>query len=199
LAGALPLYLVKTPCVADTANSAHFGGQYSTLLDLSLLRLLNLLDNKEINTGSTGFVILARRAIVNGNDVKHSTQIRLIILVVLVVVIAAIPATIKLLREFTKLVNHRKLWLDFRCENIEMGWLSKRDAPGFDAWGENQLKDYLLDIGLSQGFRNSEEPPNGNASGVGLSSRSNRSGRSNKLSEEKAQPGIDVQGLFTIV
>ncbi|KIJ45476.1 hypothetical protein M422DRAFT_59699 [Sphaerobolus stellatus SS14] len=194
LAGALPLYLLRTPCVAESAPSEQFGGQYSTLHDLSLLRLLNLLDDKNITT--TGISSFAKRAIVDGTNLRHFTEVRLIILAVLVVAASSIPAAIKLLHEFTKLVNYRKLWIEYKCDNVEMAWLRKADTMCFDGWGENQIKDYLTDIGLSQGFRNGSEA-NGNSSGVGMNGRSQRS-YANRVAEEKPLPEIDIQSLFTI-
>ncbi|EEB95408.1 hypothetical protein MPER_05627, partial [Moniliophthora perniciosa FA553] len=44
LAGALPLYLINTPCLAKQPTTSEFGGSYSVLQDLSLMRLLELLD-----------------------------------------------------------------------------------------------------------------------------------------------------------
>ncbi|KAL1738749.1 hypothetical protein HDZ31DRAFT_16821, partial [Schizophyllum fasciatum] len=46
LAGCLPLYLASLPCLADYSQ-ARYGGAYSTLQDLSLMRLLRMLDSGE--------------------------------------------------------------------------------------------------------------------------------------------------------
>lgn len=51
LAGMLPLYMVTTPCLASSAPSPEYGGMYSTLQDLSLLRVLQLLDSGEVHVG----------------------------------------------------------------------------------------------------------------------------------------------------
>ncbi|KAJ7429302.1 hypothetical protein B0H11DRAFT_1627302, partial [Mycena galericulata] len=47
LAGALPLYMVSMPCLADLPSSAKFSGAYSTLEDLmiSLIRLLRAIES----------------------------------------------------------------------------------------------------------------------------------------------------------
>ena len=52
LAGLLPLYLVNTPCLAQSIPQARFGGIYSVLQDLSLLRLLHLHEDENITTSS---------------------------------------------------------------------------------------------------------------------------------------------------
>ncbi|KAF8587371.1 hypothetical protein K439DRAFT_1630859 [Ramaria rubella] len=208
LGGALPLYLVDTPCVADTIPTAKFGGQYSTLQDLSLFRLLNLLTNENINTaaGPFGEPNLFPRATVDGTNVTRNTEVRLIVLTVLVVALAALPALYKLLREFTRLTNYRKRWIDVKCGGIEMGWLGEGRARGFHGWGENQLKEFLIKAGLSTGFKNDGEQRQGFA-GVGANGRSARASSAERTArddnsspgeEEKARPEIDLQGLFTV-
>jgi hypothetical protein len=87
---------------------------------------------------------------------------------------------------------------------MEIGWLSKDDAPGFSGWGENQLKEYIIKIGLSRGFKNSDRCRGGFA-GVGANGRSagiRYAGRidesPSREGEEHTKPEIDIQGLFTI-
>lgn len=195
LGGALPLYLVGTPCIAESSPTINLGGQYSTLQDLSLLRLLNLLQSNHIMTGQR-FTSPSIRTIVNGKDVTSSTKLRMLILTVLVIVVAAIPAIFKLLHEFSKLINHYHLWDFYVCENTEMAWLSKRHAPGFEGWGENQLKDFLISVGLSKGFNKSDRPK-GTSSSTNARTRRNRS-TTMSSDEDKARLDIDIHGLFTI-
>jgi hypothetical protein len=140
--------------------------------------------------------------------VTRNTEIRLIVLAVLVVVVAAIPAIFKLLHEYTRLVNYRRRWIDVRCDGLEMGWLSKTHARGFDGWGESRLKEFLIKTGLSKGFKNGGEPREGFA-GVGAGGGGpggwlgGRMGRDESRTpppgeEEKARPEVDLQGLFTV-
>ncbi|KAF8527839.1 hypothetical protein BU17DRAFT_73534 [Hysterangium stoloniferum] len=207
LCGALPLYLVDTPCVADSAPSIQLGGQYSTLQDLSLLRLLNLLAHDSIGSANGGLDLsgaLSPRVTVDGRDATHRTEIRLMVLTILVVVVAAFPAVFKLLREYTRLINYRRHWIEVKCGGIEIGWLSKADAPGFSGWGENQLKEYIIKVGLSRGFKNSDRSREGFA-GVGANGRSagiRYAGRTedgfSREGEEETKSEIDLQGLFTI-
>ena len=197
--GALPLYLVATPCLAAAAPPPRFGGQYSTLQDLSLLRLLDLLRDTDIGG--------APRATVDGRDVTRNTEIRLIVLAVLAVAVAAVPAVVKLLYEYSRLVDYRRRWIAVRCDGLELGWLARARAPGLDGWGETRLKDFLIKTGLSRGFKNSGVPREGFA-GVGANGRSTEglsAGRDARdrshtppRGEEEAVPEVDLQGLFTV-
>ncbi|KAL0951690.1 hypothetical protein HGRIS_008366 [Hohenbuehelia grisea] len=154
LAGALPLYLVKTPCLADASSDTQssFGGAYSALQDLSLLRLLRLLDDGNITTmGNLNTRNLHSRMVVDGHDYAPQARTRLIIIVVLTLVVALLPALYKILKEFNNLVAYRRTWVDERCEGVDMGWISARRAPGFAGWGEKRIKDFLVKSGLSAG------------------------------------------------
>ena len=82
LAGALPLYLVNIPCIANTTPQASFGGLYSTLQDLSLLRLLQFIQN---DNGSSGNKSLLKR-VEDGEGISTNIRIRLVILTVFVIV-----------------------------------------------------------------------------------------------------------------
>ena len=174
LGGALPIYLVSTPCLARSAGDPQFTGVYSTIQDLSLLRLLQLLE--DTNTG----------------DLAPKARQRILILAVLTATVAVLPALYKILKEISNLVAFRKRWLEIRCADMEMGWLSARKAPGFAGWGEKRVKDYFVKIGLS--------------SSLGGPSRSNNRqqqfqlGRSRTFVQNFQGPGfeVDVQSLFTI-
>lgn len=169
LGGALPAYLVRTPCVAHVLGNDILGGRFSTMQDLSLFRLLVLLDH----------------------DVPTAPNIRTRIIIVgaLAVAVVVISASI-FLYEFNRIVIYRRRWLDIRCGGVEMAWLSLADARGFAGWNENALKDYLVKIGLSQGFKDDgANQSNTMASDFVLGERPLR----------RKDLEIDVQNLFSIV
>lgn len=204
LVGALPLYLINTPCLAQSTPPANFFGLYSTLQDLSVLRLLQLLENGDISTTSNN---LQRRLTVNGTDRAPNTRTRLIILTVFALVLVMLPAVYKLLKEFTRLVNYRKRWLEVRCRGMELGWLSAQHAPGFVGWGEKRLKDFIIKTGLSASLdRSAGIGVRGNMAGVGSGNRgqpmspsnTSRRQRSEMDDDEKAELDVDVASLFTI-
>jgi calcium permeable stress-gated cation channel len=184
LGGALPLYLVSTPCLANSGPQSSFGGVYSTLQDLSLLRLLRLLDNGNSPTSSNA---LRTRATVNGKDATKQVNTRLIVLTVLVLVVGLLPALWKILKEFNRVVAYRKRWIEVRCQGKDMGWLSARDAPGFVGWGEKKLKDFILKTGLSSSLeRNGEK------------SRKRQDDDAQLSHGEEAGLEVDIQSLFSI-
>jgi hypothetical protein len=177
LGGALPIYLVSTPCLAHSADDANFTGVYSTIQDLSLLRLLQLLEASSAST--------------NTDNQLSNARLRIVILAILAVFAATLPALYKILKEINNLVAFRRRWLEVRCEGKEMGWLSSRKAPGFAGWGEQRVKDYLFKIGLS--------------SSLGGSSRSNnrppqlsRQTQSYCQNPQDSVLEVDVQSLFTV-
>ncbi|KAG2358227.1 hypothetical protein BDR07DRAFT_1418255 [Suillus spraguei] len=187
LGGALPIYLVSTPCLAHSAGNPNFTGVYSTIQDLSLLRLLQLL---EANSASANTTYSALDAL-NGDNQASKARLRIVILAILAVFTATLPALYKILKEINNLVAFRRRWLEVRCEGKEMGWLSSRKAPGFAGWGEKRVKDYLVKIGLS--------------SSLGGSSRSNNrlpqfSRRTQSYCQNPQDPAfeVDVQSLFTV-
>jgi len=177
LGGALPIYLVSTPCLAHSAGDSQYTGVYSTIQDLSLLRLLQLLENNS--------------ASVNTEDQTPKVRLRILILAVLTVIVAVLPALHRILKEINNLVVFRRRWLEVRCEGMEMGWLSARKAPGLAEWGEQRVKDYLVKLGLS--------------SSLGGSSRFNNRQRQPQGRIQSYYPNsqdsgfeVDVQSLFTI-
>jgi calcium permeable stress-gated cation channel len=193
LGGALPLYLVDVPCLAQSAARNYTYGGYSAVHDLSLLRLLQLLDDREITTtidvqlGYSGQ--LTARAIVDGKDLKGNARIRIIILTALLIAFGLIPALWKILREFNTIANYRKRWAKVKCGDNEMGWLSASKAPGFVGWGEKRLKSYLLKTGLSSKLESGGE------------SRRERKERERRLVERTHSgegPEIDIESLFSI-
>ena len=204
LAGALPLYLINTPCLADVIPQGSFGGLYSTLQDLSVLRLLQLLDQGDVSTGSSSF---SRRAIDSNGVDTSNIKTRLIILTVFTLVLAMLPAQIKLMRQFLKLVKYRRHWLEVRCEGLELGWLSIDSAPGLANWGEKRIKEFLVKVGLSAsldkntGGIGTGGPMAGIGSGYRRRTQSERLGTSENKpisDDEKAALEVDVRSLFTI-
>lgn len=193
LGGALPLYLVDIPCLAQSAAHNYTYGGYSAIYDLSLLRLLQLLDDREITTKTEvqlgNSTQLTTRAIVDGKDLNGNARIRIIILTALLIALGVIPALWRILREFNTLVNYRKRWAKVKCGHSEMGWLSASKAPGFVGWGEKRLKSYLLKTGLSSKLESAGE------------SRRERKEREQRLVERTASgegPEIDIESLFSI-
>ncbi|KAG9092361.1 hypothetical protein FS749_015799, partial [Ceratobasidium sp. UAMH 11750] len=209
LVGALPLYLVDTPCLADYPH-ARFGGRVSSLQNLSLLRLLKMYDEGQtsINTG------LTRRAIVDGSDRTPAARTRLIVLTVLLIVFFALPALFKLLHEWTNVLACRRQWLD-SLDSVDIVWLPKDRAPGFEGWGEGRVKDLLVRCGLTSKLGGEGTRPRNRSGSLGLGrnqSRSpgpgrslggNGSGSGRTGDAERAQGGeggeIDVHGVFTVV
>ncbi|KAG8960047.1 hypothetical protein FRC03_007124 [Tulasnella sp. 419] len=186
LIAALPLYVASTPCWAESSPQIPYGGALNTLTDLSLLRLIKLMDNTRVSDPS-----LSRRAIVGDSDKKPNTRIRLIILTVLVLLLGVLPAMFKLIREFNAVVAYRKRWLEVHCANIEMGWLSLKDAPGFTGWGEGRIKDFLIKNGLSSGMNRARSPRTGRIT--------DSNGQvAEGGNEDNGRPDVDVHGLFTI-
>lgn len=187
LAGFLPLYMVNTPCLAHSIPQPRFTGVYSVLQDLSLLRLLHLLDAGQVTT-TTLSVALFPREIVDGTDEAPKARLRIIIATVLAIVLGLLPVLWKVLKEFNRTVAYRERWMEVRCQGFEMGWLSARRAPGFVGWGEKRLKDHLVKMGLSSCLDAADR-----------NARSRRRRRAQELNnEEQSNFEIDVQSLFSI-
>ncbi|OJT15945.1 hypothetical protein TRAPUB_13369 [Trametes pubescens] len=187
LAGFLPLYMVDTPCLAHSIPQPRFTGVYSVLQDLSLLRLLHLLDAGQVTTTSLRVAFFARE-VVDGTDEAPKARLRIIIATVLAIVLGLLPVLWKVLKEFNRTVAYRERWMEVRCQGFEMGWLSARRAPGFVGWGEKRLKDHLVKMGLSSCLDAADR-----------NARSRRRRRAQELNnEERSNFEIDVQSLFSI-
>lgn len=198
LGGALPLYMVDIPCLSDQNTTSTFGGGYTTLQDLSLARLLKLVDSGQVEvTNLITANTLHRRA--EPSDVSQNTRIRLIVLTVLVLVVSLLPALWKVMKEFTALVNYRKRWIQVKCEGLEMGWLSVRDAPGFAGWGEQRLKEFLKTAGLGTSLDGIVKSRTGSASRRARDRSPSRRGRSE---DQPLNPDdvneVDVHSVFSI-
>ena len=197
LGGVIPLYLINTPCNADFPSPAVFGqGGYSTLSDISLIRLLRLFDSGN----ATSEELFSRLSLLDDDDPFHA-HIRVIVLTILTILFGLLPALIAVVREFNAIVAYRRRWLQVRCQRKDLGWLSARKAPGFATWGEKQFKDYLVKIGLSSTLGDATKQ-NGN----GHRARA-RNGEKRTRRREEEQPlnlnddidaDVDVQSLFSI-
>ncbi|TFK41946.1 hypothetical protein BDQ12DRAFT_645286 [Crucibulum laeve] len=192
LAGALPLYLISTPCHAELPSPAVFGGGYSTLQDLSLLRLLRMFDTGNIKTTSLATVL--RRA---PADDPQNARVRIILLTIFTLVLGLLPALWKIIKEFNSLVAYRQRWLQTRCENKDLGWLSANKARGFTGWGEKRLKDYIIKIGLSSSLGNNGENGN-NTQRIGNRRRTRRPEEEPLNRYDDPHSEVDIQSLFSI-
>ena len=193
LAGALPLYLVATPCLAHLPPTARYTGALSTLQDLSLLRLLRLWDSGHETV--TSYHVLGTRATLAGTGTVSNLRIRMIILAVLTGLLAVLPAMYKILKEFNRMVAYRKRWITVRCQENEMGWLSVRRAPGFADWGEKRLKSFILKTGLSSSL---ETDAAKNETRRRLPRSRAQNGGSPHSSEEEGNREVDIHSLFSI-
>ena len=198
LAGALPLYLINTPCNASYPPSSIYSGGYSTLTDLSLLRLLRLIQSGNIT--SSNISTNERRALISNSDPYHS-RIRVIVLTAMVILLGVLPALIKIIREFNRVVAYRRRWLEVKCEGKDLGWLSARKATGFAGWGEKQFKDYLVKIGLSSSLGEAAKRNGGGArprNGEKRIRRREEERQPLNRPEETNNAEVDVQSLFSI-
>ncbi|KAG6919045.1 hypothetical protein DXG01_009755 [Tephrocybe rancida] len=195
LAGALPLYLVSTPCLADDGNVAAFGGTYSILQDLSLMRLLRLFDNGSVP--SSNLINLQARAGPSGDP--QNARVRVIVLTALTLLLGLLPALWKIIREFNRLVVFRKEFTEVRCEGKELGWLSAESAPGFVGWGEKRFKDFILKTGLSYSMESRNGRTDTRARNGNGERRNHRSEEMQPLTKtEEANVEVDIQSLFSI-
>jgi len=189
LAGALPLYMVSTPCVADSSPKVTYGGRTSTLTDLSLFRLLKMIDDRTVTTGDNPSTLM-KRAIIDGVNESPKARTRLIILTVLLILLGILPVLFKLYREFNTVLAYRIRWLDVQCAGVEMGWLSLSKTPGFTGWSEGRMKEFLLKNGLTSGLDRSRSPRGGRM----IESQADIA----YDAEESGESEIDIHGFFTI-
>jgi hypothetical protein len=219
LAVVLPLYLVQTPCLPTSDPQVNYGGRYGTLNDLSLLRLLRMLDNGSINTSSTQAskrnFIFKKRLIDNGKDLSGNAYARLIALCVILIVLAILPALWKLWKEFRKLAIYHKAWHEGRCERFEMAYLSsgtgnsallgtRGGAWGWRGWGEGKVKDFFRKSGLGGGSGLGNGGRGAATGRAALLSPEEKGGRRHRnqsspgSSEEKADAEVNVTSVFSV-
>ncbi|KAG8822531.1 hypothetical protein FRC17_009553 [Serendipita sp. 399] len=210
----LPLYMVETPCLPRSGPDIQYGGRYGTLQDLSVLRLLRMMDDGTLNPTSSKVGELWRRLVNNGRDLAPNAYGRLIGLCVIVIVLAILPALWKLWNEFRKLSNYNKAWNELRCEGFEMGYLScgtgnsiflgnRGGAWGWRGWGEGKVKAFFRQAGLGGGTGLRVEPikPGERAALAGPSEKHGRRHReqpSPGSSEERADAEINVTSVFSV-
>ncbi|KAF8183820.1 hypothetical protein K438DRAFT_1838672 [Mycena galopus ATCC 62051] len=204
LGGALPLYMVSTKCIADLPNTATFGGAFSTLEDLSLMRLLRAIDSGQYNVSTANLLHSPTRRSDAGtnsqvlkadNDPEH-LRARIIVLTVLVLVLALLPALWKIIKELNRLIAYRNRWAALRCEGKQLGWLSARKAPGFAGWGEQRVKDFVVKSGLSSGMQGGSVQTNGN--GNRRRREEAEGGDVEPNQEEKDALQVDITNIFSI-
>ena len=198
LGGALPLYLVNTPCNSDFPP-AIYGGGYSTLTDLSLLRLLRLFDSGQVSPSSVS--THTRRGLDSSSD-PYRVHVRVVVLAILTILLGVLPVLIKILREFNRIAEYRTRWLEVKCEGKDMAWLSARKAQAYATWGERQFKDYLVKIGLSTTLA---EQARRNHNDGGVRARNGQRVVRRREEEEPLtgrdnveKPEIDIESLFSI-
>jgi hypothetical protein len=198
LGGALPIYLVNTPCHTQLPVHVTFGGDYSSLQDLSLIRLLRIFDENHVP--ATNLNSLSRRALIGEEIDTWNARLRIIILTVIALILALLPALWAILRQFDIILDYRKRWLQIKCEGKDLGWLSAKDAPGFQTWGEKRFKSFIKNIGLTSGMDGDERDARHSRRNDGRSMR-----RKPKRREEEApsyglekDTEVDVQCLFSI-
>jgi len=217
LAIALPIYLVETPCLPTSDPQTQYGGRYGTLNDLSLLRLLRMLDSGQINGTSQAkrSSILWRRLLdQNGNDLAPDAYGRIIAICVIIVVLAIFPTLWKLWKEFNALAGYYKEWNQGRCENYEMAYLScgtgnsrllgnRGGAWGWRGWGEGKVKAFFRKAGLGGGS-GLRAGPVATTEGFDVPSPRENEGRRQRVqpspgsSEEKADAEVNITSVFSV-
>ncbi|KZT61296.1 hypothetical protein CALCODRAFT_447556 [Calocera cornea HHB12733] len=189
--GAIPLYTVGTPCLGETGVTSFYGGRLSSLTDLSVIRLLELLDADQAGS--------AEQRDIPGSTTSN-VRTRLIILAVLVLVLGVLPALWHLLREHTKLMRLRAAFELQKCAGIEVGWLAAKRAPGLQGMGERGVRGVLERTGVSM-----EEGARAAPGGAGPASAGGTATREGAVTGAEEGPApppereVDVQGVFTIV
>lgn len=202
LGGALPIYLVGLPCNTELPVHALFTGGYSTLQDLSLLRLLRLFDERNLQT--TNLDNLPRRALIGDENDPENARVRIIVLTAITLALGVLPALWKILHELNTLVEYRKRWLQVKCGGKDLGWLSVKDAPGFQNWGEKRLKNFIKKIGLTSGMDDDERDSRRARQNNGRAMHRNSGRRTRHKDEEVPLYGaednaeVDIQSLFSI-
>ncbi|KAM6498584.1 hypothetical protein JOM56_006532 [Amanita muscaria] len=190
LGGALPIYIINVPCSFVKATG-FFGGNTSILLELSILSLLHMFDASYFSFKS--LPPLVADAVY---DPQH-TRIRLIVITGLLLVVGLLPAIYLVLREFNNVVEHRRRWVELKCQGNELGWLSASRAPGFVGWGEQKLKKFIISSGLSSSLDTADHSN-------GFQSKRRRGSRRRRLNGtilsyvEEANLEVDIQMLFSI-
>ena len=221
---ALPIYMVNTPCVSSSTQPTY-GGRYGTLADLTILRLLKMLDKGTLETPDQHALALSKRArsLVHdvrrlhrrliderGQDLSGDAERRLITLCVIIVVIALLPALWHLWLEFSRLANYYDLWDKGRCEGVEMAYLScgtsnrwlsgnRGGAWGWRGWGEGQVKAFFRKAGLGGGpGMGGPTSKSTSAIDILLKDHEQRRKKDNVQADERAEVDINITGVFSV-
>lgn len=216
--------MINTPCVSSSTQPTY-GGRYGTLADLSILRLLKMLDNGTLSTVNQQAFALGRhaRSLVGdardlhrrmldqrGNDISGEAERRLIALCVIIVVLVLLPALWHLWREFSRLASYYDMWDKGRCEGVEMAylgcgtsnrWLSGKrgGAWGWRGWGEGQIKAFFRKAGLGSGpGMGGPISKSTSAIDVLLKDHDERRKKKNVEGNEKAEAEINITGVFSV-
>jgi len=154
-----------------------------------------------IDDQAIDFNVLSQRALIGDESDPQNVRLRVIVLTIIVLVLGLLPALWKILREYDTVATHRKRWLQIKCEGKDLGWLSGRDAPGFQNWGEKRFKNFIKKIGLTSGMDDDEQSKR-NARRTNGFPRSgfSRSSRDEELPLNGIDNNVevDIQSLFSI-
>lgn len=202
-----------------------YGGRYGTLADLSVLRLLKMLDKGTISTVNQQALTLVKhaRSLVNdvhdlhrrlldehGRDLSGDAERRLIALCVIVITLALLPALCMLWYEFSRLANYYDIWDKGRCEGVELAYLScgtsnhllsgnRGGAWGWRGWGEGQVKAFFRKAGLGSGpGLGGPTSKSTSAIDILLKGHEERRKKINLEGDEKAEPEINITGVFSV-
>lgn len=153
LAAFLPLYLVKTPCLAQTSPQSVYGGRLGTMTDLSIMRLLDSLDPAP--SYSADFQSLSRRALSSTTrPAINGARTRLIILLVILCLVVILPALWMIFTALKALALYRSTWLSKVCRGEEMWWFRFKvvrlgtTTQGWKTLGEAKVKEIAKQNGL---------------------------------------------------
>jgi hypothetical protein len=136
LGAALPMFLVKVPCLGETSPQNYLGGRLGTLTDLSLLHL----------------PIQIRALPSTISPAISSARIRLIIILVLITVISVFGGLFAIARSYSALSKYRKNFTEQVCGGLSMVFISGKNAAGWNGLTEEKIKIWL---------REREAPQNG--------------------------------------
>jgi hypothetical protein len=148
LGAALPMFLIKVPCLGETSPRNDLGGRLGSLTDLSLLRLLNALDPSPDSDSTSNFLHLPiqLRALPSTISPANSTaRIRLIIILVLITVLSVGGGLFAIARAYAALSEYRKKFTEQVCGGLNMVFISSTHSPGWDGLTEEKIKIWLRD------------------------------------------------------
>jgi len=146
LGAALPMFIVKVPCLRETSPQNYLGGRLGTLTDLSLLRLLNALDSSPDSDSTSNFLHLPiepRGLPSTISPAISSARIRLIIILVIITVISVFGGLFTIARSYSALSKYRKNFTEQVCGGLSMVFVSSKNAAGWNGLTEEKIKIWL--------------------------------------------------------